>query len=131
MPQQPRLRFLSLFVPNLPEATERYTKIFGVEPSAKAAQAPVPHPFAAAGPVLFDLGTVQLALYQCDMKATHPGDVGIGLRVSSPTEVATQAQNNGGRVFYGPKKMGDSGPELAVFVLPDRHFFEVVGPTSR
>ncbi len=130
MPQKPQLRFLSLFVPNLPEAARRYAAVFGVEPNTNADTAPTPHPFAASGPVVFDLGTVALALYQCDMRATHPGDVGIGVQVPSPMEVATQARDHGGKVFYGPQEIADTGSELAVFVLPDRHFFEVVGPVA-
>lgn len=123
----PELRFLSLFVPDLEAAVRTYRRVFGIEPSAPAL-APQPHPFAAAGPVVFDLGAVQLALYQCDMRATHPGDVGIGVHVDgSPAEIAGRVAPVGGKVFYGPRTFTEGGPELAVFVLPDRHFFEVVG----
>jgi len=131
----PRLRFLSLFVPDLATAARRYREVLGVAPVEETgpalAPAPSPHPFAAAGPGVFDLGGVALALYQCDQRTTHPGDVGIGLE-ADPRAVADRAARRGGgdgKVFFGPKALpGDDGRELAAFVMPDRHFFEVLGP---
>jgi catechol 2,3-dioxygenase-like lactoylglutathione lyase family enzyme len=129
---KPELKFLSLFVPDLAEATERYQVVLGVRPTEDDGTAPSPHPFAAAGPVLFDLVTVKLALYQADPKrGTHPGDVGVGVQVAgSPRSLAERAGASGGRVFYGPEAMPGDGREMAVFVLPDRHFIEVVGSRS-
>ncbi|MBW2523910.1 MAG: hypothetical protein JRI23_07040 [Deltaproteobacteria bacterium] len=123
----PALRFLSLFVPDLEAARKTYQSVLGVEP-CEDGLVPEPHPFAAAGPVVFDLGGVKLALYQCDQRATHPGDVGIGLCVEgSPARISQRVAPRGGRVFFGPQRLGADGRELAVFVLPDRHFFEVIG----
>ena len=125
--QGPALRFLSLFVPDLEAATETYQSVFGIQPIADEL-APAPHPFAAAGPVVFDLGSVRLALYQCDQRATHPGDVGIGLGVEgSPRAISQRVAPAGGRVFFGPQPLAGDDREMAVFVLPDRHFFEVIG----
>ncbi len=72
------LRFVSLFVPDLAEAARTYEALLGTPPAAGPFPAPAPHPFAAAGPVVFELGSVALALYQVDEKTTHPGDVGFG-----------------------------------------------------
>src|SRR5512143_981855 len=118
----PALRFLSLFVPDLADAVARYAAMLGVAPTA--------HPYAARGPVVFDLGGTKLALYQCDLRATHPGDVGIGLFVDGdgePDALARRALEQGGRVLYGPSALAGDGRRCVVLVLPDRHFFEVVG----
>jgi catechol 2,3-dioxygenase-like lactoylglutathione lyase family enzyme len=124
----PTIPFLSIFVPDLPKAREQYTSILGVEPIEADEDSIDRHPFAAAGPVVFDLGTIKLALYQCDMRGTHPGDVGIGLSTDeSPAEVAARARKAGANVFFGPKPLPGEGRELAVFMTQDRHFFEVVG----
>lgn len=124
----PSLRFLSLFVPDLAAAQRVYEQVLGVPPRSPSG-VPAPHPFAAAGPVVFDLGGVKLALYQCDMRTTHPGDVGIGLWVDgSPTDVARRATSQGGRAFAPEPLPAGDGQQMAVFVLPDRHFFEVLGP---
>jgi catechol 2,3-dioxygenase-like lactoylglutathione lyase family enzyme len=124
----PALRFVSLFVPDLEDAVARYTAVLGVEPSSHDADAPTPHPYAARGPVVFDLGGPKLALYQCDQRTTHPGDVGIGLLVDGePDALADRAVERGGRVFYGPTPLPGDGRRCAVLLLPDRHFFEVVG----
>jgi len=126
----PRLTFLSLFVPDLEDAAQRYEAILGVAPSSSLGSAPQGHPFAAAGPVVFELGEVALALYQCDQRATHPGDVGIGIEGEAGTAgaVAARARTNQGQVFFGPRAISpDDAREMSVFVLPDRHFFEVVG----
>lgn len=124
---QPTLRFLSLFVPDLDDARRRYQTIFGIEPITEVHDVPSPHPFAKRGPVVFDLGTCKLALYECDMRGTHPGDVGIGLDVAEDlAATAKRAASNQGKVFFGPKRL-DEERDMAVFMLPDRHFFEVVG----
>jgi hypothetical protein len=130
----PTIRFLSLFVPNLADAARRYQAVLGVAPSTRAESpgspgprsAPAPHPFAAAGPVVFELGEICLALYQCDGRTTHPGDVGIGLLDRAPSDAAGRAAANGGRVFLGPARLPADGREAAFFMLPDRHFFEVL-----
>ena len=124
----PTLRFLSLFVPDLDDARRRYQTIFGLEPSERDPDVPAKHPFAKRGPVVFDLGTCKLALYECDMRATHPGDVGIGLDVAEDlSATAKRAASQKGQVFFGPKPLADDNRSMAVFMLPDRHFFEVVG----
>lgn len=131
MAEAPEVTFLSLFVPKLAEAAKRYEAILGVAPSPGAGAALASHPFAAGTPVVFQLGSVSLALYQCDMRTTHPGDVGIGLTCQpDPKALAGRVGEHGGRVFFGPREVPGDGRELAVFVLPDRHFFEVAGPRS-
>jgi catechol 2,3-dioxygenase-like lactoylglutathione lyase family enzyme len=122
------VRFLSLFVPDVAQTARRYERILGVAPMPSDHTAPQPHPFAASAPVVFDLGQTKLALYEANPdRGTHPGDVGIGICVAgSPAAVAARAAENGGRVFYGPKRAPGDGREMAVFVLPDRHFFELV-----
>jgi len=126
MGTRPQLRFLSIFVPDLTEAAERYAAFLGIEPRTGSGSAPSPHPFAAGEPVVFDLGEVCLALYQCDGRATHPGDVGIGVGVADAGAVASAAAAQGGQVFFGPRPLPGDGREMAVFVMPDRHFFELV-----
>lgn len=120
----PSLRFLSLFVDDLQRARQRYAAVFGVEPLADEqvdAAVPRQHPYSPAPPVVFDLGGVALALYQVDGRVTHLGDVGIGVVVDEPAaELAQRVQQEGGQVMQRP------GDPLLVFVLPDRHFFEVV-----
>ena len=128
MAPPPRLQFLSLFVPDLAAASQRYEAIFGVAPAPDETEPPSPHPYASAGPVVFDLGGVKLALYQCDGKTTHPGDVGIGLRTDGPPDqLAKRARQHRGQVFFGPQALPGDGRAMAVFMLPDRHFFEVIG----
>lgn len=125
---KPVLRFLSLFVPDLDDASRRYQAIFGVEPLEGDPDVPARHPFAKRGPVVFDLQTCKLALYECDMRATHPGDVGIGLDVDEDVQgTSDRAAANQGNVFFGPKPLPDDPRSMTVFMLPDRHFFEVVG----
>jgi predicted enzyme related to lactoylglutathione lyase len=127
----PDLKFLSLFVPDLEAARRTYETVFGVAPSDATDDTIGRHPFATAGPVVFDLGGVRLALYQCDMRTTHPGDVGIGLCVEGPAATITErVAPAGGRVFLGPVKIEQEQREMAVFVLPDRHFFEVLAKTE-
>ncbi|MBI4702378.1 MAG: hypothetical protein HY744_14750 [Deltaproteobacteria bacterium] len=129
MEERPRIRFLSLFVPDLESAARRYEAVFGVRRRPGADGAPRDHPYAAAGPVVLDLGPVELALYQCDGRTTHPGDVGIGVELDGPpAALGRRAAEQGGRVFFGPAARGADGRELCVLVLPERHFFEVVGP---
>jgi predicted enzyme related to lactoylglutathione lyase len=120
------MRFLSLFVPDLDAAVERYAAVFGLAPREGPGVAPSPHPFAGRGPVVFDLGQVCLALYQCDGRTTHPGDVGIGVEVADPAATTEAVRGSGGQVFFGPRAVVRDGREMAIFVLPDRHFFEVV-----
>lgn len=128
MSENPTLKFLSLFVPDLAEAASRYEVVFGIKPSEDPGVVPQTHPFAATGPVVFDLGNVVLALYECDQRSTHPGDVGIGIEVDpGPDAMAKRARSQQGQVFFGPGPIADEGREMAIFVLPDRHFFEVVG----
>ena len=127
----PEVRFLSLFVPDLQAAARAYEEVFGVVPSRRT-DALARHPYAAAGPVVFDLGGVQVALYQCDQRITHPGDVGIGVVArESAQEIAQRVDSVGGRVFFGPEALPEDPRKLAVFVMPDRHFFEVVDRSSR
>ena len=122
------IRFLSLFVPDLDAAATRYEAVLGIAPQANSAEAPRPHPFALRGPIVFQLGAVALALYECDGRTTHPGDVGIGLVAEAgPEELAKRATANGGRVFYGPRVLPEDGRACAAFMLPDRHFFETLG----
>jgi catechol 2,3-dioxygenase-like lactoylglutathione lyase family enzyme len=127
MSSEPSLRFLSLFVPNLQAAAQYYQSIFGVAPLSHDPHAPCPHPFASAGPVVFALGPVLLALYECDQRTTHPGDVGLGIEMDAGMqELCSRAAGAGGRVFRGPAPLAGSGRTMAAFMLPDRHFFEVV-----
>jgi hypothetical protein len=127
--ENPRLTFLSIFVDDLREATRRYQAMLGVAPGDPGEDVPAPHPFAASGPVVFTLGAVRLALYQCNQSTTHVGDVGIGLTVDgSPRPLAGRAREQGGQVFHQAR---DGGRELVALMTPDRHFFEVVGRASR
>jgi hypothetical protein len=66
------LRYVSLFVPDLEEAARTYEALLGTPPAAGPCPAPANHPFAAAGPVVFELGSVALALYQVDGKTWLP-----------------------------------------------------------
>lgn len=128
MTSGPRLQFISLFVPNLAAAAERYERFLRVSPCAAPPELPAPHPFAAAGPVVFRLGETLLALYQCDGRTTHSGDVGIGVAADLDATCDRLVQV-GGRLFWGPSAChGDT--RLAVGVLPDRHFFELVDATA-
>jgi catechol 2,3-dioxygenase-like lactoylglutathione lyase family enzyme len=129
MPGEPELRFVSLFVPDIDEAARRYEQVLGVAPMHDDRTAPHPHPFAASAPVVFALGSVSIALYEANPpRGTHPGDVGIGLCVEgSPAGLVERAAASGARVLYGPKRAPGDGREIAVLVLPDRHFFELVG----
>jgi len=124
----PQLKFLSLFVPDLDDARARYEAILGVAGHTTDDVVPAKHPFASRGPVVFDLGGCKLALYQCDMRGTHPGDVGIGIDAAGDVVgMAKRADASGARVFHGPKRLADDDRTIAVFMVPDRHFFEVVG----
>ena len=127
MPPRPKLKFLSLFVPNLSEDVERYQAMLGIAPEQGFGQAPAPHPFAAKGPVIFQLGEIALALYECDGRTTHTGDVGIGLE-TDVDETVSQLREWCGQVFWGPTLVSASEHRLAIGVTPDRHFFEMVEP---
>ena len=128
MTNAPEIELLSLFVPNLDAASRRYAAVLGIQPEPQPGPAPHPPPFAAKGPVVFRLGPVTLALYQAAPgRGTHPGDVGIGLTVEgSVRDIAARASAQGGKVFFGPAPVPEDGREMAVFVLPDRHFFELL-----
>lgn len=125
----PAIRFLSLFVPDLAQARTRYESMLGVAPVERDPDCLAPHPFSPAPPVVFDLGGVKLALYQADMRGTHPGDVGIGLLVEDgPGAIAERAKKAGANVFVPPRPLPGQARDLSVFMMPDRHFFEAVGP---
>ena len=125
----PRFRFISLFVPNLAEATSRYASLLQMAPSEGTGGAPSPHPFATKGPVVFQLGDLALALYECDGHTTHPGDVGLGIE-SNVEQTAVRLRQQGGMVFWGPATITGSETELAIGMMPDRHFFEIVEPSG-
>ena len=125
----PRVRFISLFVPNLAEATSRYASLLQMAPSEATGGAPSPHPFATKGPVVFQLGDLALALYECDGHTTHPGDVGLGLE-SNVEQTAVRLRQQGGTVFWGPATNSGSETGLAIGMMPDRHFFEIVEPSG-
>lgn len=125
----PRLRFISLFVPNLSEATSLYSALLQVAPSDGTGSAPSPHPFASKGPVIFQLGDVALALYECDGQTTHPGDVGFGFE-GNIERVAVQLRRHEAASVWGPQRIAGSATRIAVGVTPDRHFFEIVEPTG-
>ncbi|MFH1464800.1 MAG: hypothetical protein ABIO70_10475 [Pseudomonadota bacterium] len=117
---EPSLRFLSLFVPDLPAAAARYAAFLGMAPVLDDPDVPRAHPYAAGPPVVFPLGQVKLALYPCDGRVTHPGDVGIGLVSDDPAALLGRAAQAGAQVFPA-----HPAAPLRVFMLPDRHFFEV------
>ncbi len=123
------LRVVSLFVPDLEEARRTYEALLGVPPTEGSSAAPAKHPFAAAGPVVFELAGVALALYQVDGKTTHPGDVGLGIEIDVG-EAAAVIREHGGLVFWGPEARGEDGRKMAVGVTRDRHFFEMVEGAS-
>lgn len=123
----PELRFISLFVPDLAQATAHYAELLQMSPSSEPGVAPSRHPFAVKGPVVFQLGGVALALYECDGSTTHPGDVGLGLE-NPIEEAAGRLRGIGGMLFWGPGKVVDSETRLAIGVTPDRHFFEFKDP---
>lgn len=125
----PELSFLSLFVPDLAQASRDYQKVLGIEPAASSGTAIAEHPFADGPPVVFILGSVALALYQSDGKTTHPGDVGIGLNFE-PAGFSERAATVRGTTLWGPKKLAGEQRRMCVTMLPDRHFFEVVGPSE-
>jgi catechol 2,3-dioxygenase-like lactoylglutathione lyase family enzyme len=149
----PRIRFLSLFVDDLPRARRHYAEVLGLqEVDAAGAGVPLPHPYSPGPPAVFELGEVKLALYQVDGRITHTGDVGIGVACGDgAAEVARRVERVGGAVLRRPasepaaskpaaSEPAASEPEasepaasepadpLLVFALPDRHFFEVVPP---
>lgn len=122
-----RIPFISLFVPDLADASAQFAAVLGQPSTLAANAAPNPHPFAAKGPVVFQLGDVALALYECDQSTTHPGDVGIGLECGL-TQAIAALQQQGAAVFFGPRQLAQGCPPLAVAMLPSRHFFELVEP---
>ncbi len=126
---RPRLRFVSLFVPNLDEAAHQYEVALGVRASDAAHCVPIAHPFSRRTPVVFLLGDVALVLYECDGRTTHAGDVGLGLE-ESPRAFSERAARAGGRTFWGPRPLPGDGPEMCITLLPTHHFFEVVAPQT-
>lgn len=130
MNDHPQLRFLSLFVPDLEAAAARYAAFLGIEPVRDDPDVPRDHPYAAGPPLVFPTGQVKLALYPCDGRITHPGDVGIGLHSDDLPGVMSKAKAAGATLFPRRTPLVD-GRQMGVFVLPDRHFFEVVGADTR
>jgi hypothetical protein len=96
-----------------------------MSPSEQLGAAVSPHPFAVKGPVVFQLGSVALALYECDGSTTHPGDVGLGIE-SQIDQSAAKLKQIGGTLFWGPGRVVDGDARLAIGVTPDRHFFEFI-----
>lgn len=121
----PSIRLISLFVPSLAEATAHYSALLQVSPCSGSNSAIEVHPFASKGPVVFQLGSVALALYECDGRTTHPGDVGIGLE-DTVQETAARLNAQGGTVFWGPSPIEGHERQLAIGMMPDRHFFEII-----
>lgn len=128
----PALTFVSIFVRDVGAATQRYTRLFGVEPTL-AHSAPLVHPFGDSPPVVFDLGNVAFALYECaPNRGTQAGDVGFGIDFGVPLEdMSTRANQVGARVFRAPGPLQEDDRRMSVFVTPDRHFFEAVEPIKR
>jgi hypothetical protein len=126
MSEAPRVEFLSLFVLNLDASVEQFRTMLGVEPEPDPGLALAPHPFASKGPVVFQLGHIALALYECDSRTTHPGDLGIGLRVDD-LDTVHRFGAVGGQIFWGPNSLQPISEQLAIGVTSDRHFFEIVG----
>lgn len=119
----PRLRFVSLFVADLAQARARYERMVGPASPTIPPDVPNPHPFAAAGPLVFVLGDVALALYQADGRVTHPGDLAVGLQATEPVaDLVGRARAGGARALRMPPGAGD----MAAFMTSDRHFFEVM-----
>ncbi len=125
MSTPPRLRFISLFVPNLAKAIDRYQTMLQIAPSSNSGAAPAPHPFSAKGPAVFQLGDVAMALYECDGRTTHPGDVGFGLETDLD-EAVSRLREQGGNILWGPTPISEGKQRLTIGMLPDRHFFEIV-----
>ena len=126
MSKAPRVEFLSLFVRNLDTSVDQFRTMLGVEPEPEPGLALAPHPFAAKGPVVFQLGHIALALYECDSRTTHSGDLGIGLRVDD-LDTVHRFGAVGGQIFWGPNSVQPTSEQLAIGVTSDRHFFEIVG----
>lgn len=126
----PTVRFLSLFVDDLPGAAARLSTLLGVAPRAADApcEAPRPHPHGGEGPVVFDLGTIELALYAASAtRGTHAGDLGIGVALDEPA-VALDARIAGAHArALGPARAlaGEDDRALRVAMTPERHFFEL------
>ena len=124
-----RVSYLSLFVDDLAAAAKRYEALFGVAPSDDTLGAPEPHPFARSRPVVFRLGPVAVALYAADpSRGTNQGDVGIGLTLDAPAEAVTARFREARARSLAPAVVLPDGRSLAVGVLPDNHFVEVVTP---
>lgn len=146
----PTVRFLSLFVDDLADATTRLSALLGCAPRPPEArrEAPTPHPFAGDGPVVFDLGTIEIALYRAvAARGTHAGDVGIGVETgvsagaltarlaaagARPLAGATPLEGEedgavGGEDGHGQGEGEERvGREMRVAMTRDRHFFELL-----
>ncbi len=125
----PTLRFVSLFVPELEATAARYAAFLGVDAVHDDPDVPRHHPYAAGPPVVFPMGQVKLALYPCDGRITHPGDVAIGLH-SEDLPATMGAAKAAGATLFPRRTTAEPSRELGVFVLPDKHFFEVLGPAD-
>ncbi len=153
----PRVRFLSLFVDDPATSADRLEALLGCAPreDARAEGAPSPHPFAAEGPIVFELGEVELALYRASAaKGTHAGDVGIGVALNaaetgladetSSTKSANSADDAARAVAehdtvlnarlaaskaraLAPSTTLADGRPMRVAMTLDRHFFELIG----
>lgn len=133
----PQVRFLSLFVDDPAAAAVRLEALLGCAPrSADAAgaagAAPSPHPFAAPEPpIVFDLGTIELALHRAsNAKGTHAGDVGIGVVTglegdAGETGLDARLAASQARAL-GPTQTLADGRAMRVAMTLDRHFFELV-----
>lgn len=128
----PTVRFLSLFVDDLAGAAARLSALLGVVPRADDApgDAPSPHPYGGAGPIVFDLGTLELALYAASARnGTHSGDLGIGVALDEDGEAldariaAARARSLGPAVALAGER--ESGRTMRVAMTPERHFFEL------
>jgi len=124
---RPTLRFLSLFVPDIEAAAQQYRAALGVTPMAAPRWAPARHPFSPDPPVVFDLGGVELALYRVDANITQAGDVGIGVESGQTSQMLRRVVDVGGQALLDSATATATTPAtMSVFVMPDRHFFEVV-----
>lgn len=122
--------FISLFVPDLEQARAAYARVFGTEAVPASGEVPPRHPFSPLPPAVFELGGVRLCLYQVDGRVTHAGDVGLGIATTDePEAVLRRAAEAGGQVLMSPTRLpasGDGALTMSIFMLPDRHFFELV-----
>jgi hypothetical protein len=123
-----RVEFLSLFVPDLSAARDAYATVFGIEPEAASGSIPHTHPYSPQPPVVFDLGTLKLALYQIDGHVTHAGDVGIGTTTDDLPGLLARAQRVGADAMPAVEVDADQDApkRFGVVVFPAQHFFELI-----